>query len=226
MKKKLFLLFGLVILLVGVTGCASGNEASDSMKFKEEYESLNGTENSSGKEHRTVTIAEDNPFVYVPAEDIIEKIENNETFYVYFGSKLCPWCRSTIEKVIEVAKNTGVDTIYYVDIWDDDGKEILRDTYVLENDALKLKQEGTDSYYKLLEYFDNVLLDYTLSDGDGNVISVNEKRIYAPFYIYVENGEAIRSTNATSSKQQGSRDELTAEILEDEENILKEFFLR
>ena len=51
-------------------------------------------------------------------------IENKETFYVYFGDELCPWCRSVIEKFIEVAKKNDVKKVYYVKIWDDDHNEI------------------------------------------------------------------------------------------------------
>ena len=34
-------------------------------------------------------------------KDILKRIDNKETFYVYFGDRLCPWCRSVIEKSIE-----------------------------------------------------------------------------------------------------------------------------
>lgn len=223
-KKFLGIIF-IFILIVGLAGCKAENkEVSDSLKFKEEYEGLNGTTNSSGKVHRTVSIDDDNPFVYASDDDIVSKIENEETFYVYFGSKLCPWCRSVIEEAIKVLKENNIKTIYYVDIWDDDGNEIMRDKYILENGEVILDSEGTSSYYKLLDLLDDVLDDYSLTDDDGKIINVDEKRIYAPTFIYVEDGKAVRITDGVSDKQTDSRAELTSEILEDEDNLFNEFF--
>ena len=37
------------------------------------------------------------------------------------------------EKSIEVAKEKNIEKIYYIDIWDDDGNEILRDKYILHD---------------------------------------------------------------------------------------------
>lgn len=218
-KKLIIVLLLFTFLFVGCT-----KKVDYAIKFKEDYESVNGETNASGKGHRELNINDDNPFVYASAKEIVEKIENGETFYVYFGSKLCPWCRSVIEKAIEVANAKDINTIYYIDIWDNDGNEILRDKYELDGNDLKLVSEGTDDYYKLLELLDNVLSDYSLKDKDGNVVSVNEKRIYAPNFIYIENGKAVKLVSGISSKQTDSRGELTDEILEDQENIFNKFF--
>ena len=211
--KKIFVMV-VIICMIFLTGCGKDSQAT---LFKKSYEAINGEVNSSGKEHRTVTIAKDNPFVKVEASEIVKMIQEEKTFYVYFGSKLCPWCRSVIEKAIDVAKDYGVKKIYYVDIWDEEGNEILRDKYkVLENGEVELVNEGTEDYFKLLEYFDNVLENYTGVEG--------EKRIYAPNYIYVSEGKAIRMTTGISDKQTDSREELTDEILDDEEKLFSEFF--
>ncbi len=221
MKKKVLLLGLLCIGLFVLTACGN-NSAQD---FKNDYESVNGKENASGKVHRSVTITDDNPFVPTTAEDIVARIENKETFYVYFGSKLCPWCRSTIEKASEVALTHGIKKIYYVDIWDNEGNEILRDKYTLdENGEPKLSQSGTESYTKLLNYFDNLLSDYTLTDTNGKKVDVSEKRIFAPNYFYIEDGIAKKIATGISSQQKDSREELTNEILSDEETIFNDFF--
>lgn len=224
MKKKLIIIGFMLFMMFSITGC--GNKNQDALKFKEEYEyeSLNGTTNGL-QVHRTVHIDSDNPFVYITAEELVQKLNNEETFYVYFGSKSCPWCRSVIEKSIEIAKQNHIETIYYVDIWDDDGNEILRDKYVLsEDNELEKTIQGTDAYYEIMRYFDEVLNDYTLTDSNGMVISVSEKRIFAPSFIYVENGLAKRITTGTSDKQTDSRGELTEEILQDEEELFINFF--
>ncbi len=220
MKKYLMLL--LVVLMVGIVGCDNKKTA---LEFKNDYESVNGVANKSGKIHRSVTIDESNKFEEVTAKELLEKINNQETFYVYFGSKLCPWCRSTIEMADKISRENGIDKIYYVDIWDDEGNEILRDKYILnDNNELVLDIKGADEYKKFLEVFDNVLTEYNLTDKDGNKVSTGEKRIYAPNYIYVNKGKAIRLTEGISSLQKDSREELTDEMLEEEKKLFNEFF--
>lgn len=219
MKKNLLLIICLT-LLVFITGC----DNRKALEFKKEYESMNGVESKSGKAHRTVSISKDNPYEKVNAKDIVEKINNKETFYVYFGDKLCPWCRSVIEKSIEVAKDKKINKIYYVAIWNDEGEEILRDKYTLENNELKKIVDGTEDYYKLLDKFKDLLSDYTLTNENGEKIKTGEKRIFAPNYIYVEKGVPKTLVSGISEKQTDSREELTTEILEDEEKIFNEFF--
>ena len=216
MKKRILLMILGVLLLVG---CSCNNA------FKEAYEAINGKENASGKIHRTITIDKNNPFEEVTADDIVKKIENKETFYVYFGDELCPWCRSVIEKFIEVAKENNIKKVYYVKIWDKDGNEVVRDKYKLdENKKPIVDVKGCEAYPKLLGYFDNVLEDYNLTDDDGNKIPTGEKRIYAPNFFYIKNGETIKMVEGISEKQEDARGELTEEILQDEENIFTEFF--
>ncbi len=231
MKNKILLVGVLVLSLFTLTGCF-GKEKEESkinkeaaLEFKTSYESLNGKTNARGLEHRTVTISEENPFVTTTAEEIVKKIENKETFYVYFGDKLCPWCRSVVEKAVEVANKNKIYTVYYVPIWDNEGKEILRDKYVVnEKGNLEKTVEGTEAYFKLLEYFDSFLRDYTLTSGDKTIMS-GEKRIYAPNFMYVENGVLKRMTTGKSDKQTDSREVLTEEMLKDEEEAFKTFYL-
>lgn len=194
------------------------------MTFKEAYESLNGKTNKSGKEHRTVSIPEDNPIVQVDAKEIVRKIENKETFYLYVGDEMCPWCRSVIEKALEIAKAAEVDEILYLQIWDDEGNEILRDKYVIEDGELKQTVETSEEYGKLLDYFRDVLADYTLTDDNDETVEVGEKRIYAPNFFYVKNGVVIRFTTGTSEKQEESRQELSDDILADEIDMFEELF--
>ena len=224
MKRNL--LIGLLLIAIGVVGFilirGGGNTG---LVFKNDYESVNGKENAHGKIHRVVSIPSDNPFITTTSSDILKRIENKETFYVYFGSKLCPWCRSSIEKAIEVALAHGVSKIYYVDIWDDEGNEIVRDRYSLDDNNKPIKEkDGDASYQKLLQAFNDLLSDYTLTTSDGKKIEVGEKRIYAPNYIYIEKGVAKKLVTGISEKQKDSREELTKEMLEDEETEFNDFF--
>lgn len=224
MRSKLLVLLTFFISIVSLTGCI---KEEDSIKFKKDYESLNGLTNANGKEYRYLNIKEENPFIITNAKNIVNKIENKETFYVYFGSKLCPWCRSVIETSIEIANKKNIEKIYYVDIWDDNANEILRDKYVLDdNGNTKKVNDGTEEYFKLLEYLGDLLPDYTYAanKNSGSKLDIKEKRIYAPTFIYIENGQAIRITSGLSDKQTNSPQELTNEILEDEQKQFERFF--
>ena len=223
MKKK-FVLGILLVVFIGILyGCKKDNKYA--LEFKNEYEALNGLVNKNGKEHRTITISEDNPYIKTTPEEILKKIEYKETFYLYVGDPLCPWCRSVLEKSIEVAKKKDVKAIYYIEIWDDEGTEILRDKYELQESKIVKTIEGTDSYKKLLEYFDSVLSEYNLTNEKGEKISTGEKRIYAPNYFYIKDGIVKNMVEGISDKQKDSREELTKEMLEDEEKIFNDFFV-
>ena len=224
MNKKILLLLTTIILTLSLTAC--GNK--DAINFKKSYEALNGVTNQNGNEYRKVTIPKENPIVESSAKTIIEKIENQENFYVYFGSPLCPWCRSVIEKAIQVANNNGIDKIYYVDVWDEEGNEILRDKYTIDDNGMAVKiAGGTDEYFKLLTYLDAVLPTYTYAanKNGGSELNIEEKRIYLPLFVYIANGNPIRVTNGLSDLQIESREELTAEILADEERLFDDFFI-
>ena len=145
----------MVLATFMITGCGkSANTKSDNAKFMKEYESLNNTKAPYGdnEDYREISISEDNPFVYSSAKEIVNMIDNKETFYVYFGSAHCPWCRSVIEQAIKTANKNNIKKIYYVNIWKGFHEEILRDTYELDdNNEPKKAKDGTDEYYKLLD---------------------------------------------------------------------------
>lgn len=200
-----------------------GDESISLGDFKLDYESLNGQKNKNDKEYRVVEISADNPFVYSNEEEITNLLDSNESFYLYVGDKLCPWCRSSIESAIRIAKEKNIDKIYYLDIWDDEGNEIFRDKYVVEDGKLKQVIKGTVLYQRLIEDFKEFLKDYTLK-SDDITYEVNEKRIFAPSYFYIENGKLIRFTEGTSKNQSDAYQELNETIVSDQEELFREFF--
>lgn len=222
MKKKIFLLLLAVITLTGCLGITNDNKIGK--EFKNDYEEINGKANKSGKKHRKVELSEYNKFVETTPEEIVKMIDNNETFYVYFGSRLCPWCRSVIEKADEISRLNDIDKIYYVDIWDDEGNEIFRDKYeISDNGELVKTVEGVKEYSILLEKFNDYLRDYSVTSGD-KTIATGEKRIYAPNFVFIEKGIIKKLVTGKSELQKDSREELTEQMLKDEEEIFEKFF--
>jgi len=106
MKEKKFLIVGLLSILVFAAGCLSiyklnkkeeaKTPTSDALKFKEEYKKVD----------------DDNLFVYRDMEEIIKILENG-TGVVYLGFPECPWCQAYVPYLNEVAKEVGLDKIYY-----------------------------------------------------------------------------------------------------------------
>ena len=208
MKKVLSIIL-ILTMIISITGCTISDDIKDSDKFKEEYESQNGKKSKSGKEYRKVSIPEDNPFVYATAEEISKKIDNKETFIVYFGFSTCPWCRSVIEELIKCANDSDVDKIYYVDIKD------IRDTREINKDGeIETTNEGSKGYMELIDKLGEVLDDYTTGEDDEKV-NMEEKRIYAPNVVAVVNGEPTKMEDGISDKLTDPYMELTDEIKKD-----------
>lgn len=207
--KKIVGFFFLFIVILVLTGCSYGSKKTDALKFKEEYESLNDKEvdGVSKKKYRKVEINKDNPMQYKSAKELVKMIEKKKTFIVYFGFDSCPWCRSVLPSLLEVAHDLEVSTIYYVDV-----KEI-RDVLKLdENNNVLEEKKGTDDYYKLLELLDRVLEKYTLKKEDGEEKDTKEKRIYAPSVISIVDGKAKKLETGISEKQTDGYMKLTDEM--------------
>lgn len=215
--KKIFLITMAVFLCLFITGCMHSN---DNIKFKEDYESLNGKINANNKEYRTITIDEDNPFIYQSLKQINKRIENKETFIVYFGANWCPWCRSMLNVAISEAHEKNIKEIYYVDVRpnNDEDKDI-RDIYDIKDGTIYLSHKGTKAYHKFLEYADNVLEEY-----ESHGISVKdtkyegEKRVGAPSFILIKNGMVTKLETGISEKETDPYMSLTDEITKDMEN--------
>lgn len=201
--KKVFIFLLTVVMLFSLTACEKN---TDALKFKKEYEDLNNQENGNHK-IRPVSISKDNPIIYSTAEEIVDMIDDKESFIVYFGFPKCPWCRSMIEILLDVAKDNNFSKIYYVDVYD------IRDTKeVNENNEIKTTKEGTDGYYDLLDRLDSVLDDYKLTNEASEEVDVNEKRIFAPNVVAIVKGKATKLAEGISEKQEDPYEEITKEM--------------
>jgi len=191
--KRLLLSLLIAVGLLLVTGC---NKETDALKFKKEYESLNGVEiEGANYKYPSVEIIKDNAVKYVTSEELL-KVLDEGTGVVYLGYPNCPWCRSAVPVLIESAYEVGIENIYYLNI-----KDERDEIKVKEDGTLEVVKEGTDGYKKLLKRLDNILLDYTLTDIHGNAVSANEKRIYVPLVVFVKEGEIVGYHVDTVSSQ-------------------------
>ena len=200
--------------------CEEDSFAIATANFKEAYEALNGKTNASGKLHRTIHLPKNHPFVETDLETVQDMLKSGLNFYLYIGDEMCPWCRAVIETAAEKAIKYSANEVLYLPIWDEDGNEILRDKYELQDGKPVLVSEGTEGYQELLKCFDEVLTPYTLSDNDTE-IEVGEKRIYAPsFFRIIGGGREVYMTTGIPEDLTDPR----AELSEDQEKEIADQF--
>ena len=225
--KKVFIVFLVLLTVSGLlTGCTE-EEKEDNMRFKEEYESLNGQVSDSDKAYRVIEIPENNPFVYTTCEELVERINNGETFIVYFGANWCPWCRSTLPYFVEGCLNLNIKKVYYVDVRKDYKlKNEIRDVYSYDdNDKIYLSHEGTKGYHDFCALCDSILEEYN-SNGvtlDGTEFE-GAKRIDAPSFIMIVDGKPFKLIDGLSSRQYDPDMELNSLIIRDMRSEI-EYFL-
>ncbi len=217
--NKLFMIIvtvlAAIVLVLNIQKVISNNSQTDGIKFKEEYEKLNGKKNDQGKKYREITIDSKNKMVYKTTEEVLELIDKKKSFVLYFGFDTCPWCRSVVPTLVSISKELNQE-VYYIDVKD------IRDTFDLDDDNKpKLVKKGSKDYSKLLEKLEPVLEDYTLTDSDNNEIKVGEKRIYAPSIVSVIDGKAKELTTGISDKQTDGYMKLTKEMEKDTYNKIK-----
>lgn len=118
------------------------------------------------KEYTSVDV--DNVYKYVTANEAIELFKENQAI-VLFGFKDCKWCQSYAPILDKVAKENGVETIYYCDIKKD-------------------RTNKTEEYNKLVD----VLKNHLYEDDNG------QKRIYVPDVYFIKDGNIVGHNNDTS----------------------------
>ena len=198
----------LVILLVFMLSAC--NKESDAVRFKKEYESINGkTLKRSSHKVKSLSISKNNPIKYASYDEVIDVIKNG-TGIIYLGYPECPWCRSALPVLLESAKDYKIDTIYYINMHDErDYYEVKDGKLVYKKDDNGNELKGTKGYFKLLKALDSELGSYTVTDDAGKEYDTGEKRIYVPLIIFVNEGKIIGTHLSTVDTQENGYDELT-----------------
>lgn len=163
---------------------------TDGIKFKEEYESLNGKINeSTGKPYLNIDISINNHMKYSTYDEIKEVITEG-TGIIYFGFPQCPWCRNAVPVLLSAAEEAGIDTIYYFN-----ALSIRDKKYLDDNGNIVVENEGTAEYKELVKLLYGYLDVYSGLNDD------TIKRLYFPTVIFVKNGHVIGSHSGTVNSQ-------------------------
>ncbi len=190
---------------------------SDSINFKNEYESLNNVvREKDGKTIREISIDTNNPVDILTEEETVSLLESG-TGIIYFGFPDCPWCRSMLPVLLKTLDNMSIERLYYLNVAD------IRDTLSLgDKNKVEVKEEGTKGYYKILELLDDVLEPYYLTSEDGKKIDTKEKRLMAPTVVAVKDGKVVDIHVGTVESHESGYDELSIEQQEELQNRFME----
>lgn len=155
-KKVKYIILGVLLLLIASLVVyfvfIKKDNNTDNIKFSKEYTS----------------VSKDNVFVYRSKDEIINILEHG-TGIVYLGFPECPWCEAYVVLLNEIAKNEGIEKIYYYNIKED-------------------RDDNTKFYQKVV----SILNDYLDYDEEG------KKRIFVPNITFVKEGKIIFNDNETS----------------------------
>lgn len=158
MKKRIIIICITVILLVivSILYFQSKKEVvkvnEDAIKFSSEY----------------TEVGIDNVYKYKTIDEAI-KILDKGTGIIFFGFPECAWCQRYAVYLNEAAKETDIDTVYYVNIYEE-------------------RKNNTENYQKIVEKLGNNL-QY---DDEGNL------RLFVPNLTMVKKGEVIFNDCETS----------------------------
>lgn len=168
-KKVKYIILGVLLLLIASLVVyfvfIKKDNNIDNIKFSKEYTS----------------VSKDNVFVYRSKDEIINILEHG-TGIVYLGYPECPWCMAYVPLLNEIAKNEGIEKIYYYNIRED-------------------RKNNTEFYQKVV----SILNDYLNYDEEG------KKRIFVPNVTFVKEGKIIFNDNETSLISEGTPSEYWTE---------------
>ena len=145
--KKFLIGFGVVILGVVLIILFSSNGSmglivsTDGDKFKSEYEKYNGVETDDGKKYLDVTISGADKIKYSNEDEIVDIFNNSGDAVIYFGYPTCGYCRTASEILLNTAKNTSLETIYYLDTENgvsDKLIQVLDEKFLIDKDGKKV----------------------------------------------------------------------------------------
>lgn len=213
MKKNIVIISSIIVVIAVMslvlvfmqTDEPNLNYTEDEIKFKTDYESLNGQELAQDYVLKTIDIESDNNVKYIYDKDIIDKLTNG-TNVIYFGWEDCNWCRSIVPTLVKVLKENEIDTLYYYNFKD------LRTSYENNTDKEKVK---------IYENILNIVGEDITSTFNEESNRGGEKKILAPTVIFIKDGNYVGLHVKSVDSHLNSTDELTEEQLKELKKIYK-----
>lgn len=132
----LVIIFGVYLLTTTVF------KKSDNDKIVDQYEKLNNMASEDGKKYPRVNISDYDNMKYISIDGVLDIFDNNKDAVIYFGYPTCLYCRTAIQVLVDTAKNTELDTLYYLDVENrgekyDDLLNVVGDNFILEENGVR-----------------------------------------------------------------------------------------
>ena len=181
---------------------------SDTLAFKEEYESLNDT----GHLHIEVPTTMDiDTLEFSELKQLLSDSKTSGIFY--FGFPTCPWCRNLLPELFAAMQENGLSKLYYYN------PKAIRDKKVLNESGVVVTEVETGPEYQyLLERLDEVLPEYE-GLNDPKI-----KRLYVPFVVVLKDGKIVGHHLSTLDEQTDPAIPLTDELKHKLRKVLTEQF--
>lgn len=145
--RNYILIIGIVIIVLTIIGSTYALsevvfKKSDNERIVDQYENLNNVASEDGKKYPRVDISDYDNMKYISIDSVLDIFENNKDAVIYFGYPTCLYCRTAIQVLVDTAKNTELDTLYYLDVENrldkyDDLLKVLGDNFVVEENGVK-----------------------------------------------------------------------------------------
>lgn len=178
--KKIVIIIILIILIIGTLYLII-KEDPDNIKFKNEYEKYNNltyNENNKKESFYNVKIEKENPIIYLTNETVIEEMKK-ENKLIFIGTAENNDTRKSITTLLQVAKDNGIEKIYYYDIKDEinnkDSKIYQELTKKLNKEEISMPllmlikdkkvenyYEGTKNQKELSTKYEEIMIDYLM----------------------------------------------------------------
>lgn len=172
---------------------------NEEIRFKEEYEKLNGVYNDKTNHYyMNVNILENSNVKYKNANEIIDILKNG-TGVIYFGFPECPWCRNLVPILVDTLNEYTMPFYYY------NAYEIRDNKHLDDNGDIVVDKEGTKEYYEIVDILKDYLGEY--SGLNDNSI----KRLYFPTIVFVKEGKILYVHTGTLDSQEDPYVSLTDE---------------
>lgn len=144
-------------------------------------------------------VPKDNVYKKINIDDALDLIEN-KTGIIYIGYPTCPWCKSLVPILNEVAKEDEVNTVYYID-----------DFYSMRPDKNE-KPKNVKEYNKLVDLLGSEIVDMKSENSQFNVIKV-------PLVLFIKDGKIVDYHKGTyqghTLKEKVDKDGNTIKYLEE-----------